>query len=662
MKWNAIDTKVKGYGREIIFAEENFFLLHYDPNGVALSKDLINWEDFQFDSNLIGRTENIAYGNGIFIITGNAGNTNNTYIIISKDGEKWEYKKLNTGESFSMHNNTCKFINNRFVFLTGYYNYNINTGIKNYTVQQIYETRNGEVITRHDHRINGSEDLGAMDITYGNGLYVLVGESGSIFTSTDLNNWTRRKSGVSTRLVGISYGKGTFVITGADGIILTSTNGIDWTKRVSNSISYLIRSRYDNGLFVAVGYNGTVLTSINAIDWVEEDDPFINSTLYGLAYANNKFVVSSGRYSNSKTVPIMYCEITREVSYSNDESLYVFNKNLDFLGVIDSFISLRWRRKYYEAGEMELVVAPYKNNIRLLQKDNIIIRKEYSEAAIIDTKDYNDDGTNVELTVTGNFLSIITKRRIIKQPLKFSGKIIDGQKELINKSTPLTTSFEIEPTSLASDSVEFQISYKNTYANIVKLSKLGDIGFRIVPNIETKVFRFENFKGLDRTKNQIVNERYCFSKNNCNVEKIHLVDTNKNKCNYVLVGGVGEGSSRILKEVKNGNPTGFDLYESFFDAKNESNQNMTSQEYLNILETKGKELLQDETETIEFIGLSTDYKKKWDLGDVVDVDLKEINFEGQKRITEVEEIIERNSRSIYPTFGPPLAEKLSLED
>ena len=36
-------------------------------------------------------------------------------------------------------------------------------------------------------------------------------------------------------------------------------------------------------------------------------------------------------------------------------SLNVYDRDLKPLGVIDSYSSLRWRRKYFEAGELNLV-------------------------------------------------------------------------------------------------------------------------------------------------------------------------------------------------------------------------------------------------------------------------------------------------------------------
>lgn len=662
MKWVDVDTNVKGYGQDIIYANEMFWLAHYDPCGIAYSNDLKNWTDIKLDSSKISQTKSLAFGNSKFMITGNANDGSNTYIAISDDGINWNYNNINTGKDFSMTSNSCRFINNRFVFITGWYNYNIVTGIRNYTIIQIYETIDGNNITKHEFRYDGPDNIDSMDIAYGNGLYVIVGCTGTIIISKDLKNWTKVNSGVTDKLVGVIYGRNMFVVTGANGTILTSVDGINWTKQKSNTTSYLIRSRYGNGTFIAVGYNGTILTSINGIDWVEEQDNFVRTVMYGVVFANNYYVVSAGRYSSTGTIPITYSQISRELTYSNDESLYVFDKELNFLGVVDQFISLRWRRKYYEAGEFELVVAPYQNNINLLsKKDNIIIRQDYNEAALIDTIEFNDDGNNVQLKVSGNFLSYLTKRRIIRKIINFKGSIIEGQKQLLREMTALTDDFEIEPTSIDSDYVEFQCSYKNVYEYLCKLSKLSNVGFRIVPNIENKVYRFENFTGLNRSSQQSLNERYVFSTTHNNLEKSTYTDTLVDKCNYVLVGGTGEGTSRTLVEVKNGDYEGFDLFETFLDAKNESNNNLSSTEYENVLETRGKEKLSDETKSIEFTAISNDYRTKWDLGDIVDVEIVDWNIKETLRITEVEETIENGTKSVYPTFGQPLAEKIELD-
>jgi hypothetical protein len=59
-------------------------------------------------------------------------------------------------------------------------------------------------------------------VAYGNGLFVAVGDGGTILTSRDGVSWTRRTSGTSNQLEGVAYGNGTFVAVGWYGTILTS--------------------------------------------------------------------------------------------------------------------------------------------------------------------------------------------------------------------------------------------------------------------------------------------------------------------------------------------------------------------------------------------------------------------------------------------------------
>ena len=119
MKWEYRDTNIPGNGKDIIYAESKFWFVHSTPCGIAYSDDLINWHDYYFDVDKISSTENLAYGNDLFVVSGDSGSTDKTYFLISKDGAEWEYKILDTGKNFSMNSNTCKFVNNRFVLITG---------------------------------------------------------------------------------------------------------------------------------------------------------------------------------------------------------------------------------------------------------------------------------------------------------------------------------------------------------------------------------------------------------------------------------------------------------------------------------------------------------------------------------------------------------------
>ena len=189
-------------------------------------------------------------------------------------------------------------------------------------------------------------------------------------------------------------------------------------------------------------------------------------------------------------------------------------------------------------------------------------------------------------------------------------------KTLINNATKICDNFELEQTQSESKNIDFQCTYKNLYEYLVKISKYSLVGFRLVPNIENKVFIFETYEGIDRSSSQMENERYAFSDDQANIEKASLIYSSNTEYNFALVGGPGEGSSRKLKTVKKGNPTGFDLREIFVDSKNtQDNTNIDNQ-----LITEGENALTDETYTFDATATDVEnYKVKWDLGDIVDI-------------------------------------------
>ena len=655
MKLIEKDSGVLGAGREIAYVDGKYYLLSESPAKVCVSEDLENWTEYQLNESYL-KPAHISYGNGIFLITGSAGTTNNTYYYYSNDGINWIPKVLNTGENFSMHSNTCKFINNRFVFTTGYKT--SRSGQQISSTKQFYETTDGINVTRHDYTIEESKSTTTMDIDYKNGMYVSVGELGSIFTSTNLNNWTQRTSGTTLKLVGITYGKGQFVITGDKGTILTSTNGINWTKQESGTEAYLIRSRYANGMYIACGYNGTILQSIDGVSWTDIDNGTAG-VRYGLAYNNeaNIMIITAYRYNATGTIPLYILSLSRELTADSDEdsSLFFFDKQLNLLGIVDYFISLRWRRKYFEAGEFEIVLPVNDYMMQFIATDVIVMRNNYTEAGIIETIEFSDNGTNEEVTISGRFLSALLSRRIVKSKINFSGNTIEGMNTIVNAMTPLTTQWETETVTMSSPHIDFQVTYKNVYEYLCKLAEYSNIGIRVVPNVDSKVYMFEVWKGLDRTSEQNENEVYSFSDDNYNIEQGKLIISEKTKANYILVGGAGEDASRVLVTVDDG-ATEFDRYEIFSDQKSLSNTDLSDSAYRAKLQSVGEGKLCDGTFQLEVTALvQQDYKIKWDLGDIVNIKKEKWGVYTTYRIIEVEETIEDGKKTIYPTFGSPLS-------
>ncbi len=346
-------------------------------------------------------------------------------------------------------------------------------------------------------------------------------------------------------------------------------------------------------------------------------------------------------------------------------SLNVYDRDLKFLGVIDSYSSLRWRRKYFETGEFELSLNLTTNNLRLLDSDNIIVRSDLTEddeVGIIESWKFNDDGDKVTITVYGSFLLSLLKRRIIKKRVTYSGDYIGAFRKLLNNMTPFSL-LDITSSDITSDKVDFQCTYKNVYDYHEKLSRASNIGGKIVLDLANKRYRYVNYEGKDRTDSQKVNTRYEFSEDKSNLDSAEYTYSRKNMITDVLVGGTGEDTARILRTVTNvtTDTHDFDIREAFVDAKSESNTDLTTDEYNAILDNLGKEKLTNPTESFEATIHSTHYRKYWDLGDIVNIKKESWNTTQRQRITEVEEVIEKGKHDIIPTYGNPIAEKFVNE-
>ena len=106
-----------------------------------------------------------------------------------------------------------------------------------------------------------------------NGLFVTVGNVGSILTSSDGISWTERTSGTTKNLYGVTYGGGLFVTVGDNGTILTSSDGTTWTENGQNLRSnwgdaqYFKAVTYRKKLFVLGGRNGKIMSSPDGITW-----------------------------------------------------------------------------------------------------------------------------------------------------------------------------------------------------------------------------------------------------------------------------------------------------------------------------------------------------------------------------------------------------------
>ena len=147
---------------------------------------------------------------------------------------------------------------------------------------------------------NTPTDNAWRSVTYGNGLFVALANSGTgnrVMTSPDGITWSLQTT-PNNNWYDVTYGNGLFVAVANQNGIMTSSNGINWISRTSALSRHWDSITYGNGLFVAVATSGTgnrVMTSPDGINWTSRNTPADNFW-YGVTYGNGLFVAvaSSG--------------------------------------------------------------------------------------------------------------------------------------------------------------------------------------------------------------------------------------------------------------------------------------------------------------------------------------------------------------------------------
>lgn len=145
---------------------------------------------------------------------------------------------------------------------------------------------------------SGSITETILGLTYGNNMFVAVGNNGAIYTSSDGITWTARTSGAISQLVGVTWTGKLFVVTGCMhkngmpyGLILTSPDGITWTERDSKADFYLEHSASNGEIIVAVG-DSSITTSTDGINWTERSFIYCGG-LKDITWDGKKFIAVS---------------------------------------------------------------------------------------------------------------------------------------------------------------------------------------------------------------------------------------------------------------------------------------------------------------------------------------------------------------------------------
>ena len=251
--------------------------------------------------------------------------------------------------------------------------------------------------------------------------------------------------------------------------------------------------------------------------------------------------------------------------------IYVLNKDLQKIGIVDSCKSVIWADRYHATGDCELYVPATAENLAMLRKNYFLQKvgnKMVCQIKKIELSTSAEDGKY--LTITGHDAKALLDQRIIWNTQNADGNVEDFIRSIVDAALGETAPeyrqildsdgnllfYVGDPAGFTEASTE-QVSYKNVGEKIRDYCLKYGWGYRVI--LDNGLLYFELYKGTDRTATVVFSDNY----ENLSATKYSEDETKMG--NVALIAGEGEGAARF--KMTSGTAEGYDRYEIYVDAK-----------------------------------------------------------------------------------------------
>jgi hypothetical protein len=250
-KWSNYGIDSINYRLNKVIWSDGRFIAVGDSGTILSSSDGLEWTDRSCDS-IQDFLYGIGWGNHMFLVISVWGK-----MYTSPDGISWTQRYFRPDSTVIWPLLSVAWGDNKFIVCGGY-----GGGVK------IIVSENGIDWNIYNSLITPQIN----SLTWGNGQFIAVGQSGAIHTSPNGLNWTCQTSRLMyKKLSSIVFGKGVYVIVGENGTVASSPDGIVWTAHNSGANNTLRSIAAGDSMLVAVGDSGTIVSSLDGTTWTKQE-------------------------------------------------------------------------------------------------------------------------------------------------------------------------------------------------------------------------------------------------------------------------------------------------------------------------------------------------------------------------------------------------------
>ena len=332
-----------------------------------------------------------------------------------------------------------------------------------------------------------------------------------------------------------------------------------------------------------------------------------------------------------------------------------FDKNLKFIGELDAYEGLEFITRWTKYGTFQIFV--YRITKQMKIGNYIMLDNDRKKTGIIKRIECSDDdNSSTPATISGYTLLHLLTQRITYPPKGLAYHSFHDTAENIicslvkaNATNATDTKrnipfLKVKASSGRGDRVYYQTRYDNLDEAVTALCEASGLGVSISLIPENQQLLFEVLEGVDRSANQSNRPPMIFNVDYDNVTNREFISDISEYKNTAIVAGQGEGAERRIRYVGNEN-SGLERYELFVDARDiEDDTALPDRGKSKLAECACNDTYSSEVD-------SSQYKIKWDIGDIVVTVDREYAVNMNERIVETTETFDENGYSISPTFG-----------
>ena len=262
--------------------------------------------------------------------------------------------------------------------------------------------------------------------------------------------------------------------------------------------------------------------------------------------------------------------------------IYVFNKDLEPVGIVENYTSAFWINRYFTNGNCEVCVPATSENLQLFKIGYYLIRYDSDLSCKIQKIeiDTNAQSGNT-LIITGIDVKSLLDQRIIWGVYEANTKTEQFLRNIVYRSTVSADQARVmatpggwgiigfEPGQNFPDKIQSQYSYKNVGETIREIIKARGWGYRLrFTNTLSEQnphpgFLFGVYNGADRSETVVFSPMYE------NLKESKFIIDASDMGNVTLVGGQGQGVLREFAELGTSlaEAASVERHEFFTDAK-----------------------------------------------------------------------------------------------